>query len=173
MTRHPKAVGVIAADFGAELLAGDAVTAAAPPSFDHLLTRSGPATGSVAVPNALILSQTPEAGPLVVQASGEVIITGSYELPPNFGSTGSAPGTADDKTTDEGLIDEEIPLASSPIPVSASAAISTIKSGEEIVAPPVPEKTNRVMMILAITAGVLALGLTGVLILAFATGVFR
>ena len=48
-----------------------------------------------------------------------------------------------------------------------------MKSGEELVAPPAPEKTNRIMMILAITAGVLALGLTGVLILSFATGVFR
>ena len=166
---------VIPADFGAELLAGDAATAVAPPSFDHLLTRSGPATGSIATPNALILSQTPETGPLVVpvQASGEVIITGSYELPESYGSTGSAPGTADDKETDAGLIDEELPLASSPIPVSASAAISTIKSGEEIVAPPAPEKTNKVMLVLAITAGVLALGLTSVLILSFVTGVFR
>lgn len=166
---------VIAADFGAELLAGDATTATPPPSFDHLLTRSGPTGGSTASPNALILSQTPETGPLVVpvQASGEVIITGSYELPESYGSTGTVPGTADTKETDAALIDEELPLASSPIPVSASAAVSTIKSGEEIVTPPAPEKTNKVMMVLAITAGVLALGLTGVLILSFVTGVFR
>lgn len=166
---------VIAADLGADLLAGEAASVAAPPSFDHLLTRSGPTDGSVATPNALILSQTPITGPLVVpvQGSGDVIITGSYELPESFGSTGTAPGTTDDKSTDATILDEELPLHSSPIPVSASAAVSTMKSGEELVAPPAPEKTNRIMMILAITAGVLALGLTGVLILSFATGVFR
>lgn len=166
---------MIAADLGADLLAGEAASVAAPPSFDHLLTRSGPTDGSVATPNALILSQTPITGPLVVpvQGSGDVIITGSYELPESFGSTGTAPGTTDDKSTDATILDEELPLHSSPIPVSASAAVSTMKSGEELVAPPAPEKTNRIMMILAITAGVLALGLTGVLILSFATGVFR
>ncbi|MFT4137275.1 hypothetical protein [Microbacterium sp.] len=165
---------VIAADLGAELLAGEAVTAAAPPSFDHLLTRSGPAGGSTTTPNALILSQAPQTGPLLVpvDATGEVIITGSYALPEGYGSTGAAPD-ADDKETDAALIDEELPLASSPIPVAASAAISTIKAGEEVVAPPVPEKSNKIMMILAITAGVLALGLTGVLILSFVTGVFQ
>jgi len=42
----------------------------------------------------------------------------------------------------------------------------------DIIKPPVPEKGGKLMMSLAVTAGVLALALVGVLILAFATGVF-
>ena len=42
----------------------------------------------------------------------------------------------------------------------------------DIIKPPTPEKGGRLMLTLAITAGVLALALVGVLILAFVTGVF-
>ncbi|GAA3903782.1 hypothetical protein [Microbacterium invictum] len=167
---------VLGAAFGAELLAGQQPAALdLPPSFDQLLARGTSATGSLSVPNALILSQTPEAGSLVspVTATGEVLITGAFSLPDNYGSTGRAPGTSDGKEIDATLVDGELPPASSPTPIAASAAISTIKSAEDIIKPPAPEKDSRLMMALAITAGVLALALAGVLIVALATGVFR
>ncbi len=47
-----------------------------------------------------------------------------------------------------------------------------MKNSGEIITPPTPEKGSKLMMTLAITAGVLALALVGVLILAFVTGVF-
>lgn len=161
---------VVSPLLGAGLLAGEPVQADLPPSFDQLLSRS---TGSIATPNALILSQTPE-GQLVgpVTATGEVLITGTFNLPEGLGSTGHAKGTTDGKEIDATLVDGELPSHSSPTPIAASAAISTVKTAGEVIRPPVPEKGSRLMMALAITAGALALALVGVLILAFATGVF-
>ena len=110
---------------------------------------------------------------MAVTATGEGLITGSMSLPEGLGSPGHAAGTADGKETDAVLIDREIPAHSSPTPIAASAAISTVKGAQEIIRPPAPEKGSKLMLTLAITAGVLALALVGVLILAFVTGVFR
>jgi hypothetical protein len=164
---------VVDPGFGAALLAGDVSSVGSfAPSFDELITRSS--NGSVATPNALILTQSPNGGSIVspVAATGEVIITGTFNLPEGLGSTGHAPGTADGKEVDAVLVDGELPAHSSPTPIAASAAISTVKSPGEIIKPPAPEKGGRLMLTLAITAGALALALVGVLILAFATGVF-
>lgn len=158
--------------FGAQLLAGEVAQPEVPSSFDQLITRS--VTGAVGTGNALILTETPSASPLVapVTATGEVLITGSFDLPEGLGSTGHAVGTADGKDVDAVLVDGELPAHSSPTPIAASAAISTVKNGGDIIKPPAPEKGSRLMLSLAITAGVLALALVGVLILAFVTGVF-
>jgi len=157
--------------FGAGLLAGEPAQVDLPPSFDQLLAHSS--TGSVSAPNALIVSQTSTGGIVApVTASGEVLITGTLNLPEGLGSIGHAPGAADGKEADAVLVDGELPAHSSPTPIAASAAISTVKQSGEIITPPTPEKSSKLMMTLAITAGVLALALVGVLILAFANGVF-
>jgi len=165
---------VIAEDLGSDILRGRPTEVEVPASFDQLLARGSAATGALSMPNALILSQTPDGGGLTspVTATGEVLITGTFALPDHYGSTGTVPGRADGKDVDAVLIDGELPAASSPTPIAASAAISTIKSADEIIKPPAPEKGSRLMLALAITAGVLAVGLLGVLILAFTTGVF-
>ena len=165
---------VVSPLLGASLLdngpaAGEPTAVEFPPSFDQLLSRN---TGAVSVPNTLIVSQSPEVAPLVapVTASGEVIVTGTFNLPEGLGSTGHARGTADGKEIDATLVDGELPSHSSPTPIAASAAVSTVKTPGEVIKPPAPEKGGKLMMSLAITAGVLALALVGVLILAFATG---
>ncbi|BDV30736.1 hypothetical protein [Microbacterium terricola] len=162
-------------ELGAELLAGEPASVDLPPSFDQLLARS--ATGSMAATNALILSQTPAgAGASIVApvtATGEILITGTLNLPEGLGSTGHAHGTADGKEVDAVLVDGELPAHSSPTPIAASAAISTVKSAGEIIQPPAPEKGSKLMLTLAITAGVLAVALVGVLIVAIVTGVFQ
>jgi hypothetical protein len=156
---------------GVALLEDDAAHVDLPPSFDDLLSRSS--SGSVGTPNALIIAQA-SSGSIVapVNATGEVLITGTLNLPEGLGSNGHAPGAADGKEADAVLIDGEIPAHSSPTPIAASAAISTVKNSGEIIKPPAPERGSKLMMSLAITAGVLALALVGVLILAFVTGVF-
>ncbi|GAA2991686.1 hypothetical protein JOD63_001218 [Microbacterium terrae] len=156
---------------GASLLGGTPADVSVPPSFDQLLTHSS--SGTASAPNALIMSQAPEVSAMVapVTATGDVLITGSFNLPEGLGSTGHAAGTADGKEVDAVLVDGELPAHSSPTPIAASAAVSTVKAAGEVIQPPAPEKGSRLMMVLAITAGVLALALVGVLILAFATGV--
>ncbi len=165
---------VIAPTLGSGLLSGQGVEVELPASFDQLLTRGSTATGALVAPNALILSQTPDTGSFTspVAATGEILVTGTFNLPDRFGSTGTVPGTADGKDVDAVLIDGELPASSSPTPIAASAAISTIKSAEDIIKPPAPEKGGRLMLALVITAGALALALTGVLIVALVTGAF-
>ncbi|WDG19423.1 hypothetical protein [Microbacterium sp. Clip185] len=164
---------VVSPQLGSALLESGVPEVALPPSFDHLLTREG-STGSIATPNALILSQTPSADAFTspIAATGEVLITGTFALPEGLGSRGHAPGTTDGKEADAVLVDGELPPASSPTPIAASAAISTIKSADEIIRPPAPEKGSRLMLVLAITAGALALALVGVLVFAVSTGLF-
>ena len=166
---------VVAPTFGSGLLAGDGVEIELPASFDQLLTRGSAATGSLAASNALILSQTPDTGSFSapVAATGEVLITGTFNLPASFGSTGTSHGSSDGKEIDAVLVDGELPASSSPTPIAASSAISTIKSADDIIKPPAPEKGGRLMLALVITAGALALALTGALIVALVTGVFR
>ena len=163
---------VVAPALGAQLLEEGAAPVDLPPSFDHLLTRGG--SGSSSAPNALILSQTPETGSLSVPilGTGELIITGSYALPESYGSNGTTPGTSDGKDLDAALMDGELPPASSPTPIAASAAISTIKSADDIIRPPAPEKGSRLIMTLAICAGALGLALATVLILTVVNGYF-
>ena len=165
---------VVAPTFGSGLLAGDGVEIELPASFDQLLTRGSAATGSLAASNALILSQTPDTGSFSapVAATGEVLITGTFNLPESFGSTGTSHGSSDGKEIDAVLVDGELPASSSPTPIAASSAISTIKSADDIIKPPAPEKGGKLMLALVITAGALALALTGALIIALVTGVF-
>ncbi|WP_047519879.1 hypothetical protein [Microbacterium sp. ZOR0019] len=158
--------------FGEGILA-DASDAHAPfrPSFDELLA-VGDSTGSQhSAPNALIFTPSPGEGSLSgpVASTGEILVTGSYELPQGMGSQGHALGTTDGKDIDAVLIDGELPPASSPTPIAASSAISTIKPAGEVIRPPAPEKGNRLMVTLAIIAGGLALAIGVVLVIAFTT----
>lgn len=159
---------------GSDLLNGQTPEISLPPSFDQLISRSAAATGSVSTPNALILSQTPAGVPLVgpVTSTGEVLITGTFELPEGLGSVGHAPGTTDGRDVDAVLLDGELPPASSPTPIAASAAISTVKQPGEIIRPPAPEKGSKLVIGLIITTGALAVAVAVALVLAFTTGVF-
>lgn len=159
---------------GSDLLSGQTPEITLPPSFDQLISRGGATTGSVSTPNALILSQTPAGVPLVgpVTSTGEVLITGTFELPEGLGSAGHAPGTTDGRDVDAVLLDGELPPASSPTPIAASAAISTVKQPGEIIRPPAPEKGSKLVIGLIITTGALAVAVAVALVLAFTTGVF-
>lgn len=157
--------------FGERVLS-EQPTSPAAGSFDTLL---GDSAGSHhTAPSALIFQQTP-AGPSLsgpVASTGEILVTGSYELPAGLGSRGHAEGVADGKEVDAVLVDGELPAVSSPTPIAASAAIGTIKPAGEVIRPPEPEKGSKLMLALTITAGALALALVGALIVAIATGAF-
>ncbi|WP_314453652.1 hypothetical protein [uncultured Microbacterium sp.] len=169
------APSVVNPALGSELLDGATPDVSLPSSFDQLLSRTTGATGTVSTPNSLILSQTPTGAPLVgpVSATGEIMITGTFDLPQGLGSVGHAPGTTDGRDADAVLLDGELPAASSPTPIAASAAISTVKQPGEIIRPPAPEKGSKLLVGLIITTGALFLAVVGTLGLAFTTGVFR
>lgn len=166
---------VVSSTFGQGVLEDQAEPAKPfTPSFDELLT-VGDSTGSQhRGGNTLIFNPAPGDGSLSgpVASTGEILVTGSYELPKGLGSQGHAHGTTDGKEVDAVLIDGELPPASSPTPIAASAAVSTIKPAGEVIRPPAPEKGNKLMLILAIVAGGLALALGVALIVAFTGNVF-
>lgn len=124
--------------------------------------------------NAMIFTPAPGSASLSgpVASTGELLITGSYDLPDGLGSRGHAHGTTDGKDVDAVLIDGELPPTSSPTPIAASSAVSTSKPAGEVIRPPAPEKGNKLMLTLAIVAGGLALALATVLVVAFTTNVF-
>lgn len=143
-------------------------------SFDELLTSNDSGGTQHSAPNALIFTPSPGEGSLSgpVASTGEILVTGSYELPKGLGSQGHAHGTTDGKEVDAVLIDGELPPASSPTPIAASSAVSTIKPAGEVIRPPAPEKGNRLMLVAAIIAGALALGLGTALVFAITGNVF-
>lgn len=157
--------------FGSSVAATVSTTPEFTPSFDDLVV--GDSTGSQhSAPSALIFTQGPTEASLSgpVASTGEILVTGSYELPRGIGSQGHAAGT-DGKEIDAVLVDGELPATSSPTPIAASSAVSTLKPAGEVIRPPAPEKSNRLMLTLAIVAGGLAIVLAAALILAFATNV--
>jgi len=143
-----------------------------PSRFDSLL--EGESGGSHTASNTLIFTPGPGAGSLSgpVAATGELLITGTYELPEGLGSRGHALGVTDGKEVDAVLIDGELAPASSPTPIAASSAVSTSKPAGEVIRPPAPEKGSKLMLTLAVVAGGLALALATVLIIAFTTNLF-
>lgn len=164
----------VSPEFGSGLLAEDGEEQRSfAPSFDELLTAND-SGGSHVASNTLIFTPPAGEGSLSgpVASTGEILVTGSYELPQGIGSQGHAHGTADGKDVDAVLIDGELPPASSPTPIAASSAISTIKPAGEVIRPPAPEKGNKLMLILAIVAGGLALAVGVAVVIAVTTNVF-
>lgn len=165
----------VSSAFGEGVLADAAVTHTPfRPSFDELLTVADSTGSQHSSANALIFTPSPGDGSLSgpVASTGEVLVTGSYELPQGMGSQGHALGTTDGRDVDAVLIDGELPPASSPTPIAASSAVSTLKPAGEVIRPPAPEKGNRLMVILAIVAGGLALAVGVVVVIAITTNVF-
>ena len=164
----------ISASFGDRVRESAAAPEGIDPAFDEAVA-SADTTGSQHIaPTALIFNQTP--GPLTLSgplsSGGDLLVTGSYELPSTVGSHGHAPGMNDGKDVDAALVDLELAASSSPTPVAASAAIGTIKPAGEVMRQPAPEKGGKLLMGLSITAGALAIALTVALVLAFTNGVF-
>lgn len=132
-------------------------------------------TGPITTSNALIMPVVPSVdatGPIAT-ATGEVLITGSIDLPRSLGSTGQHPTHFDSPALDK-LIDESETTADDAAgvaPVRASKAVSSSGSTRGMIAPPKP-RDGKLPAILAITAAVLAIGVIGLLIAGFAFHLF-
>lgn len=122
--------------------------------------------------NALILPSLPQAdatGPLT--STGEILVTGSIDLPRSMGATG-AHDRIDSSDIDRLLDGEENEFNTSEVaPVRASRAISTHTSTRGVIAPP-KKRGNTLPVVLMVTAGVLAVGVIGLLIAAYVLHIF-
>ena len=140
--------------------------------FDQLLSRGGVSHGVPTTTNALILPMLPDTGPLgnPLANSGDVIVTGSVDLPRSVGATGVHPSQIDSSDVDR-LFDQVEDGAGVGAPVAATRAISTQNAARAMMAPPKKEGMN-VPLVLAVTAGVLALGVVATLVIGAVAGLF-
>lgn len=140
--------------------------------FDQLLSRGGMGHGVPTTTNALILPTLPDHGPMgnSIASSGEVIVTGSVDLPRSYGATGVHPSQIDSSDVDR-LFDQVEDGAGVGAPVAATRAISTQGAARAMMAPPKKEGMNA-PLVLAVTAGVLALGVVATLVIGAVAGLF-
>ncbi|GAA4171685.1 hypothetical protein [Gryllotalpicola koreensis] len=149
-------------------------------SFDDVLAsgvadahiRSVESSGATTASNALIIPVVPSAvdmtGPL--NATGEILLTGSIDLPRGLGSTGQVQGHFDGSDIDRLLDqhDRDVAPNSSVEPVAATKAVSThVPTVSTNIVPP-KKTSHRVGAIVGISAGgVAALGVIGAVIAGF------
>ncbi|WP_232497199.1 hypothetical protein [Agromyces humatus] len=144
----------------------------APEPFDQLLSRGALSHGVPTTTNALILPSLPDQGPLgnQITSAGEIIATGSIDLPRSYGATGVHPSQIDSSDVDR-LFDQVEDVGTGVAPVAATRAISTQGASRAMIAPPKKEGMN-VPLVLAVTAGVLALGVVATLVIGAVAGLF-
>lgn len=140
--------------------------------FDQLLSRGSLSHGVPTTTNALILPSLPDSGAFgdSLAQSGEVLATGSIDLPRSYGATGVHPSQIDSSDVDR-LFDSVEEVGTGVAPVAATSAISTQGAARTMMAPPKKEGMN-VPLVLAVTAGVLALGVVGTLVIGAMSGLF-
>lgn len=138
------------------------------------IPRSAVSTGSVTTANALILPSIPTTGlatsPLT--STGEVMVTGSIDLPKSLGATGQHPDHFDSSDIDR-LFEESdaAPATSGVAPVRASKAVATHTSTRGMITPP-KARGNKLPVVLAVTAAFLAVGVAALLVAGFAFHAF-
>jgi hypothetical protein len=141
------------------------------PSFSRSTVSSGSATTS----NALIIPNVPSVadamGPLT--STGEILVTGSIDLPRSLGATGQRSDRFDSSDIDRLFEQPEAgeQTESTVAPIRASRAVSTHTSTRDVIT---PRRTygNKLPTVLAITAAVLALGVVGLLVAGYILKVF-
>ena len=122
--------------------------------------------------NALILTDQQVADVTgALNATGEIIITGSIDLPRSLGATGSQ-ARIDNSEIDRLMEAGDAESADTDAaPVRASRAISTHTSTRSVVLAAAQPAANRLPLVLGIVGGGVGLGIIGVIVYGFSTGV--
>ena len=111
-------------------------------------------------------------GPL--SGTGEILITGSINLPSSIGSTGVHPARYDHSDVDallEADYREDSADADS-APVRAIRAISTNAASGDVINSMKPQKASRLPLILIVSAAVMAVGVVVLLVAGFIFKIF-
>ena len=142
--------------------------------FENTLSRDVGGGNVATTTNALVLPMIPQRDDFssVLNATGEIMVTGTINLPGSVGTTGRDSRHYDDPEVDHlfDAFDNEIPNTDS-APVRAITAVSShtaTRGGIE----PGRKQNNRVLTVLLVTAGVLAVGVFGLLIAGFVFNIF-
>ena len=142
--------------------------------FDDRVSAGGVgSSNSGSTTSALVLPSVPNHSDVgtALDETGEVIITGSINLPISLGSTGAAPADGLESSDLDAYLESEGDIGSDVAPVSATQAVSTHGVSSGLVTPPKRSRANA-PVVLAITAGFLAVGVIGLLLAVFIFRVF-
>jgi hypothetical protein len=138
--------------------------------YENTLSRTVGSNTSAITTSALVLPSVPQPDSMLgsLSATGEILVTGSINLPRSLGSTGAHPDRVDNSDYEEDPFDSQVAAPDS-APVRAIRAISSNTSTRGVIETKKPQG-NRLLTGVIITASVLCVGLLGLLIFAFATG---
>jgi hypothetical protein len=142
-------------------------------TFDDLVGRGMGAGGIPTTTNALILPAIPRQGAArPITSTGEIMITGSIDLPRSLGATGQHPNLFDSSEMDR-MLDQldEGGHHNDVAPVSASRAVSTHTSTRGVMTPP-RKRGASLPTVLAITAAVLAIGVLSLFVVGYAFNIY-
>ena len=135
---------------------------------ENTFARDVGATSGAITTSALVLPSMPTGedimGPL--SGTGEILITGSINLPSSMGSTGVHPARYDHSDVDALLEADDREDSSDPesAPVRAIRAISTNTVSGDVINSMRPQKTSRLPLILIVSAAVMAVGVVVLLV---------
>jgi len=119
--------------------------------------------------SALVLPVIPAPADFgtIINGTGEILVTGSIELPRSLGSTGGDQRRYDDPDVDNlfDAFDNEI-ISTDSAPVRAIRAVSTHTSTHGVIANTKPKNGNRMLVILLASTVVLAIAVVGLLAVA-------
>jgi hypothetical protein len=142
-------------------------------AFDQILSRGVGPSGGATTTSALILPSIPTAPPATgpITATGEILVTGSIDLPRGLGSTGQHPDRYDTSEMDRMFDEDEMNNTSDVEPIRASHAVSGHTSTRGVITPP-KKNRGRLPLVLSITAGVLLIAVVGLLVAGYVLKVF-
>lgn len=161
----------VSSAFGAGERNTDGSPQGAARAFDTLVAPEARGSDVFTTSSVLILpgaqsrqTRTPAPG------TGEIMVTGSVDLPKS--KARDRESNADHSEIDSGSDNSQESPATAGTPVSATRAVSTHAVTRDVITPPTKASSSKLLMILAITAGVLCVAVIGVVIVGLMTGQF-
>jgi hypothetical protein len=135
---------------------------------DNSFSRNVGVTSGAITTNALVLPSIPTVDDILspLSSTGEILITGSINLPSSMGTTGALPARYDHSDVDALLAADDREDSSDPdsAPVRAIRAISTHTSSGPVITTVKPKSNNRMLTVVAVSAAVVAAGIVALLI---------
>ena len=134
--------------------------------FENTLTREVGGSNVSTATSALILPNIPQASDFgnLINATGEILITGTIDLPQSLGTMGGDSRRYDDSSVDQMFeaFDGEV-VSNDSAPVRAIRAVSTHTSSRGVIQTAKPQSNRALMTAGVITLGVLIVGVVGLL----------
>jgi hypothetical protein len=142
--------------------------------WENTITREVGGGNVATTTSALVLPEIPRADPFAtaLNSTGEVLLTGSIDLPRSLGSTGTDSRHYDDPSVDRMFDTQDAEFTGTDsAPVRAIRAVSTHNSARGVIHANKPHG-NRLIVVVFVATAVLAVGVVGMLIASLAFGLF-